>query len=141
MARARKKNPVGRWRNYTSVPTDSLEMAIAEILEEYGDVIYEATEEGLTKAAYEMSAALKEATPKGETKLFSKKWKVEGIGKYKLKRFIGNEHTVKGKAAPISLANIFEYSTTRGKPFVKETFEKNASKIARIIVDEIKKEA
>ncbi len=142
MARRRKANRTGRWGSYTSVPVDSLEMAIAEALEEYGDVIYQATEDGLTKGAYAMSDALKQATPRGKTKLLSKKWKVEGVDKYKLKRYIGNTKTVKGKdGEPISLVNIFEYSTLHGKPFVKETFDKNANKVAAIIVAEIKKEA
>lgn len=137
MARGPKQ---GRWGNYSSVPVDNLEMAIAEILEDYGDVIFQATEDGLDKAAEVAKNALAEASPKRRPKL-SKMWKVEGKGKYKLRRYIGNTLQVDGKSGKIALMNILEYSTTRGNPFVKETFEKNASRIAQIIVDEIKKEA
>lgn len=131
---------MAKWGSYSSIPIGNLEMAIAEILEEYGDTIFQATEDGLDKAGEEAKTALAAATPKRRPKL-SKMWKVEGKGKYKLRRYIGNTLQVDGKSGKIALMNILEYSTTRGKPFVKETFEKNASKIARIIVDEIKKEA
>jgi hypothetical protein len=140
MAKHRKAVRVGRWGSYSSVPVSGLQEAIEDALREYGDVVYQATESGLDAAAYALQDELRAATPK-RTKMFAKSWKVEGAGKYKLMRFIGNTKTVKGKSGdPVALANIFEYSTTRGHPFVKDTFESSIDKMAAAVVAEIKKE-
>lgn len=148
----RKKVRVGRWGSYsfdsTEISPDALGDAIAEALREYGDVVYQATEEGLTAGAYVLKDELRAATPniknppRGYSKKnFGKRWKVIGEGKYKLQRYVGNSTVVSSKEGdPISLANIFEYSTTRGHPFVKDTFENSINKIAAAVVAEIKKE-
>lgn len=141
---------IGRWENFSSPRTnpDGLQEAIYELLREYGDVVYHATEEGVTAGAYALKDELQAATPtiknppKGYSKKkFAKRWKVIGEGKYKLQRYVGNSTVVSGKdGEKISLANIFEYSTTRGHPFVKDTFENSIDKVAAAVVAEIKKE-
>lgn len=146
----RKSKRVGRWGSYsaTSIGTGDLQDAIEDALREYGDVVFQATEEGITAGAYVLMDELRKASPKIKkapkgyvSKNFGKRWKVEGIGKYKLKRYVGNSTVVDGKDGdPISLTNIFEYSTTRGAPFVVDTFDDNIDKIAAAVVAEIKKE-
>ncbi len=149
----RTKGPkVGRWKNFTSISVSgkggeySLQDAIEEILSEYGDAVYQATEEGLTAAEKVLVNNLKAATPeiknppKGyKKKNFRKGW--QGTGKkYKLRRYVGNSATVPSdKHGPISLTNIFEYSTTRGNPFIKRTFENSIDEMAAAAVAEIKK--
>lgn len=145
----KKRGPkVGRWANFSSVKVDGLQEAITETLREYGDVVFQATEEGVTAGAYALKDELQAATPtiknppKGYSrKNFGKHWKVIGEGKYKLQRYVGNSTVVSGKdGEKISLTNIFEYSTTRGHPFVKDTFENSIDKVAAAVVAEIKKE-
>jgi len=130
---------VGRHGSFTSTKVGGLQSAIEDILREYGDVIYQATEEGLAAAEKTLVNNLKAATPK-KTGNFSRSWKGTGK-KYKMMRFVGNTTTVDGKEGPIALANIFEYSTTRGKPFIAETFYSSVNEMAAAVVAEIKKEA
>ena len=119
------------------ITPDQLSNAISDILAAYGDVVYIVTEEGLDKAEKVLIDNLKSATPK-KTGKFAKAWKSKGK-KYKLRRYVGNSTTVKGKSGEIPLANIFEYSTTRGKPCIKETFQKSIEPMAQAVVSEIKK--
>jgi formylmethanofuran dehydrogenase subunit E len=131
---------MGKWTTFSSQPMitpGQLSDAISEILESYGDVVYTVTEEGLDKAEKVLIDNLKAATPK-KTGKFAKAWKSKGK-KYKLRRYIGNSTTVQGKSGEIALANIFEYSTTRGRPFIKETFQNSIEPMAQAIVNEIKK--
>lgn len=123
------------------VSIDNLEVAIAEILEQYGDVIFKATEEALTSGEKVLINNLKSTSPKspggGE---YAKSWKSKGK-KYKLKRYVGNTKTVKGKSGDIPLSNILEYSTkSPHKGLIKRTYESSLSQIAQAIVSEIKKE-
>jgi hypothetical protein len=133
---------MGKWSDFSGVmlTPEMLEDAISDILEDYGDVVYNMTEEGLTKAEKILIKNLKDATPGSppHKRNFAKNWKGKGK-KYKLRRFVGNTTVVPGKSGDIALANIFEYSTTRGKPFIKATFEKSVPEMAQVIVDEIKK--
>lgn len=130
---------MGKWSDFSGVmlTPEMLEDAISDILEEYGDVVYKMTEEGLTKAEKILIKNLKVASPK-KTGQFAKNWKGKGK-KYKLRRFVGNTTVVEGKSGDIALANIFEYSTTRGKPFIKATFENSVPEMAQAVVDDIKK--
>ena len=139
---------VGRWASYSagSIKASDLQDAIADILSEYGDAVYLATEDGIDAAEKVLVNNLKAATPeiknppKGyKKKNFKKGW--QGTGKkYKLRRYVGNSVTVNSdKNGPISLTNIFEYSTTRGHPFVKQTFENSVDEMAAACVAEIKK--
>lgn len=132
---------MGKWTTFSSAPMitpERLSDAISEILEGYGDVVYTVTEEGLDKAEKFLIDNLKTASPK-RTGRFAKNWKGKGR-KYKLRRYVGNSTTVMSdKSGEIALANIFEYSTTRGRPFIKETFESSVPAMAQAVVNEIKK--
>lgn len=133
---------MGKWSDFTSIEItpDKFDKAIAEILKEFGDVVYKATEEGLDAAEDILIKNLKAATPGSppHKRNFAKNWKGKGR-KYTLRRYVGNSTVVKGKSGDIALANIFEYSTTRGKPFIKETFENSIEPMAQAVVNEIKR--
>ena len=123
------------------VDVNNLDVAIADILREYGDVVYQATEEGLTAAEKVLINNLKASSPKslggGE---YAKSWKGKGK-KYKLRRYVGNTKTVQGKSGEIPLSNILEYSSKsphQGK--IKRTYEESINEMAAAVVAEIKKE-
>jgi hypothetical protein len=120
-----------------SIDINKLESAISEILKEYGDVVFNATDEALGAGEKVLINNLKAASPK-KTGNYKKNWKGKGK-KYKLRRFVGNTTTVLSKGKEVPLTNILEYSTTKGKPFVKKTYESSVNEIARAIVNEIKK--
>lgn len=132
---------MGKWSEFSSQPMitpDKLSDAISDILAEYGDVIFIATEDGLDAASDVLIRNLKAASPKKSGK-FAKNWKSKGR-KYKLRRYIGNSTTVfSDKHGEIALANILEYSTTRAKPFIKETFENSVPEMAQAMVNKVKK--
>lgn len=122
------------------VDIDNLEVAVAEILEEYGDIIYKATEEGVAAAEKVLIKNLKEKSPK-DTGDYARKWKGKGK-KYKLKRYVGNTTTVEGKGGEIPLSNILEYSEkSPHQGLIKRTYESSVDEMAQAIVNEIKKEA
>lgn len=129
---------MGRWSHFSGVKVSHFQEAIEEALSEYGDIVYEAMEDGLSAAEKVLIKRLKSATPK-KTGKFRKGWKGTGR-KYKLLRFVGNSTTVEGESGDIALANIFEYSTTRGNPFIKTTFLKSVDEMVDAAVAEIKKE-
>lgn len=123
----------------TIIGIDKLESAIADILQDYGDVVYKATEDGLTKAEKTLINNLKASSPKGVTKAYWKAWKGKGK-KFKLKRYVGNTKTVKGKSGEIPLSNILEYSAkSPHRGLIKRTFESSVNELANVIIDEIKK--
>lgn len=123
------------------IDVDNLEVAIASILSEYGDLVYKATEEGLTAAEKVLIKNLKASSPVGTTKQYSKGWKSKGK-KFKLKRYVGNTKSVKGKSGDIPLSNILEYSSkSKHQGLIKRTYESSIDEMARAVVDEIKKEA
>jgi hypothetical protein len=121
------------------VDVNNLEVAIADILREYGDVVYQATEEGLTAAEKVLINNLKANSPKDKGE-YAKSWKGKGK-KYKLRRYVGNTKTVQGKSGEIPLSNILEYSSKsphQGK--IKQTYEESINEMAAAMVAEIKKE-
>lgn len=128
------------------IDVDNLEAAIANILSEYGDLVYKATEEGLTAAEKVLIKNLKASSPgknektgaKGE---YKKGWKSKGK-RFKMKRYVGNTKTVKGKSGDIPLSNILEYSSkSPHQGLIKRTYESSIDEMARAVVNEIKKEA
>lgn len=122
----------------SKIDIDNLEVSIGAILKEYGDVIYKATEEGLTKAEKILINNLKKSSPKGITKVYWKSWKGKGK-KYKLKRYVGNTKTVKGKSGEIPLSNILEYSSkSKHQGLIKRTYEASVDEMANAIVNDIK---
>lgn len=129
-----------------AVSPEKLEDAIRDILQDYSDVVFNATEEGLAAGEKVLIKNLKEASPSMKNppegyvrKNFIKNWKGTGK-KYKLVKFVGNTTIVESKGRNIPLSNIFEYSTTNhAKPFIKKTYESSIDEIAQAIVSEIKK--
>jgi hypothetical protein len=120
-----------------SINIDDLAVSIEEILEEYSDEIFFATEEGLDEAEKVLIKNLEEASPK-ESGDFAKSWKGKGK-KYRLRRYVGNTKLVDGKKGPIPLSNILEYSTVRGKPFIKKTYEKSIPEMRDAIIKSIER--
>lgn len=117
---------------------DDLAVSIEELLDDYSDEIYFATEEGLEAAEKILIKNLKEASPEGKTGDFAKSWKGKGK-KYKLRRYVGNTKMVDGKKGSIPLSNILEYSTVRGKPFIKDTYEKSIPEMRDAIIKNIER--
>lgn len=130
-----------------NVNVNNLDAAIVDILREYGDVVYEATEEGLTAAEKVLIKNLKANSPKGVTREYTreytrkyqKSWKSKGK-KYKLKRYVGNTKTVKGKNSDaIPLSNILEYSSkSPHQGLIKRTYESSIDEMAAAVVAKIK---
>lgn len=116
---------------------DDLEIAIEDLLDDYSDEIYFLTDEGLNEAENVLIENLKEASPKDSGK-FAKSWKGKGK-KYKLRRYVGNTKMVEGKKGPIPLSNILEYSTIRGKPFIKKTYEESIPAMREAIIKTIER--
>lgn len=129
---------IGGFQMSKSIDINNLDIEISKIMEEYGDVIFKATDKAMEAGEKVLIKNLKDASPK-DSGNFAKAWKGKGK-KYKLKRYVGNTTMVKAKGKEIPLSNILEYSTTRGKPFIAKTYESSVSEIARAIVNEIKKE-
>lgn len=125
--------------NTKNIPVVTLGSAIAKIIEEYGDTVYYATEDGLDEAEKILINELSAASPVKSGK-FARSWKGKGR-KYKLQRYVGNTKMVKSKGGKIPLSNILEYSTIRGKPFINRTHQRSINKMAAAIVATIKKEA
>lgn len=122
-----------------NIDIGDLETAVAEILKEYGDVVYKVTEEGLNIAEKVLINNLKEASPKGKSGMYAKSWKGKGK-KYKLSRYVGNTKMVQGKKGEIPLSNILEYGTkSKHQGLIKRTYEKSINEMANAIVNEIKK--
>lgn len=122
------------------IDIDNLEVSINDLLSEYGDMVYHGTEKGLDAAEKVLINNLKSASPVGKTGKFAKSWKSKGK-KYKLKRYVGNTKMVEGRSGKIPLSNILEYSTTRGKPFIKRTYENSINAMTAAVIAAIKKEA
>lgn len=119
------------------VDLDDIVLTIDKILKEHGELIYQATEEGLDKAEKILIDNLKEDSPK-DTKGFAKSWKGKKK-KYRLVRYVGNTKMVKGKKGEIPLSNILEYSTkSPHQGFIKATYNKSLDKMITAIIDDIK---
>lgn len=120
------------------IDVNNLQVAIEDLLRDYGDLVYKATDEALAAGEKVLINNLRDASPK-RTGEFAKGWRGTGK-KYKLKRYVGNTTMVKGRKGEMPLSNILEYSTTKGKPFIKKTYENSINEIAAAVVAEIKKE-
>lgn len=121
------------------VRIEDLETAIAEILQEHGEVVYKATAEGLGAAEKVLIRNLKAKSPKDKGE-FAKGWKATGR-RAKLKRYVGNTKVVKGKKGDIPLSNILEYSTkSPHQGLIKRTYEESIPEMADAVVSEIRKE-
>lgn len=118
-----------------SIPVSARELSesLNNLLGEYEDEVYKATEEGLDDAEKILIQRMQGASPV-DSGDFKKAWKGTKR-KYKMVRYVGNTTKVKSKGRNIPLINIFEYSTTNHqKPFVKQTFERCSDELARAVV-------
>jgi len=128
-------------------PSD-LQSAVEEILKDFGDKVYVATDEGLAAAEKVLINNLEAATPvmdqakapKGyKDKKLRKGW--VGTGKkYRLLRFVGNKVAIEYKGRESPLSSILEYSKEHGHPFIRDTFESSIEEMAAATVATIKKE-
>lgn len=122
-----------------TIKAEDLQGTINEMLREYGDIVYQATEEGLNAAEKVLIKNLKASSPK-LSKEYSKAWKSKGK-KYKLRRYVGNTKMVKGKQGEIPLSNILEYSpSSPHQGLIKYTYYSSINEMAQAVVNEIKKE-
>lgn len=108
---------------------------LKEILNQYSNEVFEAKERGLDKAADYFVQMLEDASPvrTGELK---KNWL--RTDKYKGVRYVGNS-TIGSKnkyGYGIPLTNLLEFGS-KGKPFIRKTFEENKDKLIEIIKGEI----
>ena len=108
---------------------------LKEILNQYSNEVFEAKERGLDKAADYFVQRLEDASPvrTGELK---KNWL--RTDKYKGVRYVGNS-TIGSKnkcGYGIPLTNLLEFGS-KGKPFIRRTFEENKDKLIEIIKGEI----
>ena len=124
------------------IKVQDLQGAIGDMLREYGDVVYKATEEGLDAAEKVLIKNLKAASPEGPSKKYKKAWKGKGK-KYKLKRYVGNTKTVSGRnGREIPLSNILEYSSkSPHQGLIKRTYDASIGEMAAAVVAKIKEEA
>ena len=113
----------------------NLNKEFQEILKEYSDDLFEAKERGLDKASDFLVEKLKGASPV-RTGNLKKSW--FRTTKYKAVRYVGNSAVgSKNKYGfDIPLTNLLEFSS-KGKPFIRRTFEENKDKIIEIIKGEI----
>lgn len=117
----------------TPISVAQLSSALSDVIEEYGNDVYTATEEGLDQAEKILIRRLSDASPV-DSGVFKRSWRGTKR-KYKLVRYVGNTKTVRTKGRNVPLTNIFEYSTSNHrKPFMKQTFENCADELARAIV-------
>lgn len=109
---------------------------LKDILDEYSRELFESKEQALDKASDFMMKKLEQNSPEGETGQFKKSW--IRTDKYKGVRYIGNTD-VGGKNKydyNIPLANLIEFSS-KGKPFIRRTFDENKEQIIKIIKGEL----
>ena len=108
---------------------------LKDILNEYSRELYESKEQALDKASDYMMGKLEQNSPV-DTGTFQKSW--TRTTKYKGVRYIGNS-AVGSKnqyGYDIPLSNLIEFSS-KGKPFIRRTFDDNREEIIRIIKGEL----
>ena len=108
---------------------------LKEILNQYSNEVFEAKERGLNKASDYFVERLEDASPVRTGKLKESWLRTD---KYKGVRYVGNS-AVGSKneyGYGIPLTNLIEFSS-KGKPFIRRTFEENKDKLIEIIKGEI----
>ena len=130
------------------IKPESLQDTITEILREYGDVVFEATNEALGAAEKVLIKNLRALSPSvkkpsegvRKKELCKKAGRAKGK-KYKMARYVGNNVTVQGKSGEIPLSNILEYSSkSPHQGLIKKTHESSINEMAAAVVAELKKE-
>ena len=104
---------------------------LKDILDEYTNELKERKEIALDKASDLFVEKLEEVSPVN-TEQFKQSW--TRTTKYKSVRYVGNTRTAKNSQIPLS--NLIEFSS-KGKPFIRKTFEKNREEIVNIIKGEL----
>lgn len=104
---------------------------LKDILDEYTNELKEKKEIALDKASDFFVERLEEVSPV-DTGEFKKSW--TRTTKYKSVRYVGNTKTAKNSQIPLS--NLIEFSS-KGKPFIRKTFEKHREEIVNIIKGEL----
>lgn len=108
---------------------------LKSILDVYSNDLFEAKERGLDKASDYLVEKLEVASPVRTGEL-QKSWL--RTDKYKGVRYVGNSavgsNNKQGYGIP--LINLLEFSS-KGKPFIRRTFEENKDTIIEIIKGEI----
>lgn len=108
---------------------------LKEVLNEYSNELFKAKEQGLDKASDYFVEKLEDASPVRTGKL-KRSW--SRTDKYKGVRYIGSS-AVGSKnqyGYDIPLTNLLEFGS-KGKPFIRKTFEENKDKLIEIIKGEI----
>ncbi len=108
---------------------------LKDILNEYSKELYANKEQALDKASDYLMGKLEQASPV-DTGEFKQSW--VRTTKYKGVRYIGNS-AVGGKnkyGYSIPLSNLIEFSS-KGRPFIRRTFDENKEQIIRIIKGEL----
>lgn len=108
---------------------------LKDILNEYSQELFESKEQALDKASDFLVEKLEAASPV-KTGKFKGSW--TRTTKYKGVRYIGNtaEGSTNSYGYAIPLSNLLEFSS-KGKPFIRQTFENNKEEIVKIIKGEI----
>lgn len=123
------------------IRAEDLQAEIDKVLNEYKDLVYVVTEEGLSAAEKVLVSNLKNDSPVGETKEYKKSWKGTGK-KYKLLRFVGNTKTIKAKKrGEIPLSNVLEYSPkSKHRGRIKQTYNESIDQMTAAVISTIKRE-
>lgn len=108
---------------------------LKSVLDEYSNDLFEAKERGLDKASDYLVEKLEAESPV-KTGTLKKSWL--RTDKYKAVRYVGNSSvgSTNKYGYGIPLTNLLEFSS-KGKPFIRRTFEENKEKIIEIIKGEI----
>lgn len=108
---------------------------LKSVLDEYSNDLFEAKERGLDKASDFLVEKLEAESPV-KTGTLKKSWL--RTDKYKAVRYVGNSSvgSTNKYGYGIPLTNLLEFSS-KGKPFIRRTFEENKEKIIEIIKGEI----
>lgn len=108
---------------------------LKDILDTYGNELFEAKERGLDKASDYFVERLEVSSPE-KTGNLKKSW--IRTDKYKAVRYVGNSAvgSTNKYGYGIPLTNLLEFGS-KGHPFIRKTFEDNKEKIIEIIKGEI----
>lgn len=107
---------------------------LKDILDEYSQELFESKEQALDKAADFLVEKLEQNSPydaKSEGQHLKDSW--TRTDKYTGVRYVGN---TKVTSQNIPLSNLVEFSS-KGKPFIRRTFDENREEIIKIIKGEI----
>jgi len=108
---------------------------LKDILNQYSQELYQNKEKALDTASDYFVERLENASPE-RTGTFKRSW--VRTTKYKNVRYVGNSATgsVNSYGYAIPLSNLIEFSS-KGKPFIRRTFDENKENIIKIIKGEI----